>query len=355
MGTVVKRLTAALGAAEGNVEGADAQDLESLGGEVKRKMGAVEYVTEKAYAAVLLAARDDVRAAREADEYGDSAVRLEQVAEELEHQRHNFVVQVPRYGAETRAKAAKALERLGVLLERVRAAQKSPETLAEEARVRECDRNDAMAAVAAAQRALQVSTLKVNRNQPSGIVDLGTEIATETAATLKAKDETLRQRNRLERKRSREKRRRDQVQASNASPRGPDALDAALTALGPHAAIGALAGILHAIHESPDDVRRRKLRCAHDAFRRDFGDFPIDPRLQAVIEAAGFRLLYRTKEPSTTKGQLQDTLDDDDDDDEEPVFIMQEPDPMSDLDAWSAWFDAVSACDARLQDAVSRL
>lgn len=114
------------------------------------------------------------------------------------------------------------------------------------------------------------------------------------------------------------------ARASRDAPRGPEALRRALETLNTTATV-ALGAILKAIVERPDDERRRKLRCANEAFRRDLGD---DARM--ALYAAGFVLVTR------------ENRDDD-------MLVMTEPDPSVHLDAWTTWFDTLKECKTTLE------
>eukprot|EP00635_Sarcinochrysidales_sp_CCMP3193_P009970 CAMPEP_0118904982 /NCGR_PEP_ID=MMETSP1166-20130328/9218_1 /TAXON_ID=1104430 /ORGANISM="Chrysoreinhardia sp, Strain CCMP3193" /LENGTH=375 /DNA_ID=CAMNT_0006844251 /DNA_START=28 /DNA_END=1155 /DNA_ORIENTATION=+ len=364
--TLAKRLTAEVDKAEAVLVGvpsasslaAVVASLESEGvplkESIRKKLEAVDRVTGSAYLAVLAAARADAREAGPESE-------LQRRLEELEARREDFAEERPRYGSSTRAKAEAVVDRFDAVLRRARVALSGTEDDDTELLLEE-DRRVAAEVADAARRALvaasdvAVSFIPVEPR----VADLGLGVQDEL---LEAKEETKRQRELTERKRRRELTRREEMDKSKRAPRGPAALRSALrsSALDQEATahVPALARVVAAISESPDDERRRKLRCSHDAFKRDFGD-PLPPPIQAAIEAVGFTLLYRAKEKKTGPPPASSSSpprkhddDEEEEDEEEPFFIMREPDPMTDLDAWSAWFDSLTACKAYLDEVLA--
>ena len=143
-------------------------------------------------------------------------------------------------------------------------------------------------------------------------------------------------------------------QASRAWRRGVASVDAALRTLAASAgeaygdAVAALRDILEAIVEKPDDDARRRLRCANAAFARDVDNFEGG---RQVLFSAGFQLTHRSS-------GVEPAQDDEEDDWQvwESLLVLREPNPLSDgFDAWTAWFDNLKACHARLRDEAERL
>eukprot|EP00634_Sargassococcus_sp_CCMP2135_P011462 CAMPEP_0198649802 /NCGR_PEP_ID=MMETSP1467-20131203/4533_1 /TAXON_ID=1462469 /ORGANISM="unid. sp., Strain CCMP2135" /LENGTH=357 /DNA_ID=CAMNT_0044385605 /DNA_START=11 /DNA_END=1084 /DNA_ORIENTATION=+ len=342
MASMLKRLSAAVDGACAALERGEllaSNDLEELGREVRRKMSAVDTITAPAYAQQLRRAAEEAREARalaaEDEALEPQAAELEARLETLEARRDEHAQNVPRFGEATREKAAKLLESLDVILLRARAAREAnePARLQETRRLEE-DRRAAAEAAAAATAALREKSASFVAVPPrkQTVTSLGASVEDATEATLAARRDAKDRRDRITRKRA-------LLAASETAPRGPEALDAALSRDNNAKAV---ARIVDAILESPDDERRRRLRCGNDAFQRDFGtgtDSVVTPA-QPALEALGFRLRFHPR--------LKAPTNDDDDDDEEPVFVMAEPDPTNDLDGWKAWFDTLSACKARL-------
>ena len=143
-------------------------------------------------------------------------------------------------------------------------------------------------------------------------------------------------------------------QASRAWRRGVASVDAALRTLAASAgeaygdAVAALRDILEAIVEKPDDDARRRLRCANAAFARDVDNFEGG---RQVLFSAGFQLTHRSS-------GVEPAQDNEEDDWQvwESLLVLREPNPLSDgFDAWTAWFDNLKACHARLRDEAERL
>ena len=113
-------------------------------------------------------------------------------------------------------------------------------------------------------------------------------------------------------------------------------------------AVAALRDILEAIVEKPDDDARRRLRCANAAFARDVDNFDGG---RQVLFSAGFQLTHRSS-------GVEPAQDNEEDDWQvwESLLVLREPNPLSDgFDAWTAWFDNLKACHARLRDEAERL
>ena len=136
--------------------------------------------------------------------------------------------------------------------------------------------------------------------------------------------------------------------------RGIASVDAALRTLAASAgeaygdAVAALRDILEAIVEKPDDDARRRLRCANAAFARDVDNFDGG---RQVLFSAGFQLTHRSS-------GVEPAQDNEEDDWQvwESLLVLREPNPLSDgFDAWTAWFDNLKACHARLRDEAERL
>ena len=126
------------------------------------------------------------------------------------------------------------------------------------------------------------------------------------------------------------------------------AADAGGGAGGPGDAVAALRDILEAIIEKPDYDARRRLRCANAAFARDVDNFDGG---RQVLFSAGFQLTHRSS-------GVEPAQDNEEDDWQvwESLLVLREPNPLSDgFDAWTAWFDNLKACHARLRDEAERI
>jgi len=196
------------------------------------------------------------------------------------------------------------------------------------------DREEADRAARSALEALQKANNWQKAFEEKPTLALGTQIDDSEEAKEKRRKDT-------ERKRDRANANGRLVVASQKAPRGPLALQQAIDNSPQRTWVPTLRRILAAILESPDDEKRRTLRCSHAAFKRDFGH-PLDPSVQSALEAIGFSLVFREKQPKKTSDDAPD--DDDDDATDEPYFVNREPDPMIDLDAWSHWFDNINNC-----------
>uniref|UniRef100_A0A7S1Y1F1 PUB domain-containing protein n=1 Tax=Grammatophora oceanica TaxID=210454 RepID=A0A7S1Y1F1_9STRA len=84
-------------------------------------------------------------------------------------------------------------------------------------------------------------------------------------------------------------------------------------------AITALTTIFEQIVSRPENVAFRRIRRNHEQFHQDIGRHDGGKEL---LLAAGFRL-----------GEI----------DEVPCFISSEPNVETDLDAWTDWFDLLTA------------
>lgn len=265
----------ALTAASRVVEACSGPTLSSAR-EVRKNLSATEEITSPAFLVALEACRAD----------GEP---MAAVLASMEANR--VMVPQPRFGPATAAKARAALERFEAIAAAARAAEA---TLA------------ARAPPEAPQEAPKAPA----------VPDVRPAAEKATIALLDAEAGRLA---RLERERGVALR----MEESRRFPRGPAAWSEALARAMEDEA-GALADLVEAILEKPDDQRRRRLRCDNEAFRRDLDR----PATLAALYALGFdRLVVEGEE----------------------CLVLAEPDPAVDLDRWCQWFDQLKANKGRLE------
>ena len=321
-------------------------DLRRTADKFAAKLEATDDVTEPTFLATLQTARRvrDAAAARvHAEEEGAAAdlTAAEEVVVALEAEAPLRTVQKPRYGATMRAKVAAARDRLEATLR----------TAAEVVDALDVD----VAAEEASERAAADARIEEERSEREAAERAAAARRLDAARAQQADEARAARRARRDARRAAEADDRSQKeQASRAWRRGVASVDAALRTLAASAgeaygdAVAALRDILEAIVEKPDDDARRRLRCANAAFARDVDNFEGG---RQVLFSAGFQLTHRSS-------GVEPAQDDEEDDWQvwESLLVLREPNPLSDgFDAWTAWFDNLKACHARLRDEAERL
>lgn len=259
--------------------------------EVRRMMAMSVEVTHPTYLVALEAARADASLGSE---------QSQRILDEMEANR--VLIAQPRFGPTTMEKARVALERYDEFVSSRESEEARRERRErEEKEVRE-DAEVADRVASEARKALQ-EIRHIRRPEPKPTLEfLGEDDAKE------AKE--LREENR----RLRYEERRQRLDESKHARRGtsdfagilPDAEDDTLVAL---------ACVVEAIFEKPDDERRRTLRCENETFKKDFTS-------SEILYAFGFERVVR---------------------DNEEFLVDREPDPALDLGAWSDWYDTLRA------------
>lgn len=340
-------------------------DLRRTAEKFATKLEATDEVVEPAFLAKLQAVRSarDAAAARvHAEEDGAAAglVLAEQAVAALEAEAPAHMVAKPRYGATMRSKIAAARDCLEATLRNAAEVVDACDidvAVEEEQREKALQVSRAAAAAAALteeglrqaeqERAEQADREAAERRQTAQRSDeQRSKQADESRAARKAKRDA---------RRAAEARGRSELeQEARAWLKGVASVEAALETLETSAgaaygdAVAALRDLLDAIIEKPDDDARRRIRCGNDAFGRDVDRFAGG---RQVLFSAGFQLTHRSSgvEPSQDEG-------DDDWQVWESLLILREPNPLSDgFDAWTAWFDNLKACHARLRNEGERL
>ena len=340
-------------------------DLRRTADKFATRLEANDHVIDPSFLATLQTARRarDAAAARVHDEEEGAAEELaaaEEVVGELEAEAPSRTVQKPRYGATMRAKVAAARDRLEATL---RTAAEVVDALdvdvAAEEEARERAAADEAArrerAEEASERAAADALIEEERSEREAAERAAAARRLDAARAQQADEARAARRARRDARRAAEADDRSQKeQASRAWRRGVASVDAALRTLAASAgeaygdAVAALRDILEAIVEKPDDDARRRLRCANAAFARDVDNFEGG---RQVLFSAGFQLTHRSS-------GVEPAQDNEEDDWQvwESLLVLREPNPLSDgFDAWTAWFDNLKACHARLRDEAERL
>eukprot|EP00615_Pteridomonas_danica_P008284 CAMPEP_0114356720 /NCGR_PEP_ID=MMETSP0101-20121206/21151_1 /TAXON_ID=38822 ORGANISM="Pteridomonas danica, Strain PT" /NCGR_SAMPLE_ID=MMETSP0101 /ASSEMBLY_ACC=CAM_ASM_000211 /LENGTH=394 /DNA_ID=CAMNT_0001499249 /DNA_START=121 /DNA_END=1305 /DNA_ORIENTATION=+ len=95
-------------------------------------------------------------------------------------------------------------------------------------------------------------------------------------------------------------------------------------------ALSGLAAILEALISHPDDESRRTINTQNEKFQLDIARFGTE-----VLFAAGFKLKHTRCEGEYEDNGLAKFA---------TRLVLREPDPFSDIDQWTIWFDNLKAC-----------